>query len=1068
MDGLEERLNVIRSHVKSKLENQQLPALVLTTIDKSIKKTKQKPGPEVYMTALVALVQQDAFSDEKLQYSVVYLLSMILPETKSASRVPLCKSLLPILEGLTKTANQNAPVVRCAISCHASLVEAAVMEQSEGNKELVENSVEFLFLFTIDARPKIRKRAVECLQGLLQRDERIGITIARVFVRKLLNMLDEAGKKNSQSEKSKDAGQSSTDSDGSKAYTDILHVFQLLNSLLHLSQMEAQELGTLILAVVRFVDANVVQNGYVYKSLAEFLENAVEERVDALSDTQLSELVKELLQKWDILPGPAAFALAALTQRLPNQGLKQLDLLIEQLIHALTQTNTNKPSVMGEKGTEVAEERKPGTQLTSPYEHSSVVFVDRLQAAFGKKSVAPTLSGKAATLINRKFLQNAANTGPYAFACVCAFLRKLLRFATPEHEKEYCILLTNLHSFLTRKELSMQKSVHDLVGAFIQTFHTRSLVEAFRLSSKGELSRLEKTKWFVQVMQKNVQCDELNVYKSIFFPAAMNGSKAWWSLLPAYCKEPTDAENAIDEDFVRNLAGALIQQKVSRQPILSALELLVENNAQAQKALLPFAENIMGTLGNLVFELSEDVVLQQKTLHTLCSIYRVAEPIQESFITTIIQHLRTFLTSTKRQENDEKQAKVAATMLPQLLRYAPDQTWRPLSELLAVLLTDEGMQSIDFLKQNRFLYRLLKAALLNERMSKKLQPRISSFCQGLVELPVNVVSQDPSTALERMSTWRLLLELLPENDLHVLPPIIEEIILTSKHEEEEVREEAYGLLIQMGEKCKQGGRIEQSRIDGLGEDAPSVDATLDEFLMMMVAILVDPTAQHAPVAITALSRIVYEFREDIGSDMLNTLFETVETYLGGKHHESARSSIGFVKMFVTSFPASALEARLNTLMPMLFRWLKEHNAYVKLKAKQLVDRMIRVFGVQKLGQFTEDEDDKKWLNKVNSVREARGKKQSTKDEDEEMQEAESDGETKFTAQKAQRFKSNSTNTQRSSQHSSQGSTRRFTQRPTQRPSRTTSFDSSSNMKKRRNDDTHKSGRGGAKMRRKGR
>ena len=112
---------------------------------------------------------------------------------------------------------------------------------------------------------------------------------------------------------------------------------------------------------------------------------------------------------------------------------------------------------------------------------------------------------------------------------------------------------------------------------------------------------------------------------------------------------------------------------------------------------------------------------------------------------------------------------------------------------------------------------------------------------------------------DRLDAVAHLIEHLPADDLHFIPAILSEVVISAKEVNERARTAAFDLLVSMGEKMKQGGTVVNSRIPGMPADAPNVPATLEEYFTMVSAGLAGSSPHMISASITALTRILYQF-----------------------------------------------------------------------------------------------------------------------------------------------------------------------------------------------------------------
>ena len=85
-------------------------------------------------------------------------------------------------------------------------------------------------------------------------------------------------------------------------------------------------------------------------------------------------------------------------------------------------------------------------------------------------------------------------------------------------------------------------------------------------------------------------------------------------------------------------------------------------------------------------------------------------------------------------------------------------------------------------------------------------------------------------------------------------------MIGTKETNEKAREAAYDLLISMGKKMQLGGTVQNALIDGMGEDREDTAASIGEYFLMVSAGLAGSSQHMISATITALSRMLYEFK----------------------------------------------------------------------------------------------------------------------------------------------------------------------------------------------------------------
>ena len=239
-----------------------------------------------------------------------------------------------------------------------------------------------------------------------------------------------------------------------------------------------------------------------------------------------------------------------------------------------------------------------------------------------------------------------------------------------------------------------------------------------------------------------------------------------------------------------------------------------------------------------------------------------------------------------------------------------------------------------------------------------------------------------------------IVDILPSHSLHIIPVILPEAIIATKEKNEKARNAAYNLLITMGRKMQSGGTIKSVKVDGMDEDSGDAAASIGEYFLMVSAGLAGSSQHMISATITALSRMLYEFKgslplragqlriDDLPAELVDDLLSTMEVFLTSKSREIARSAIGFVKVALVSMPKEVLEKRLEKLIPNLMVWSHESKGHFRIKVKNLMDRMIRKFGYETLLRYTPEEDHKLLVNiRKTRDRKKRGKQAVKEDEE---------------------------------------------------------------------------------------
>ncbi|CAG8669349.1 20013_t:CDS:2 [Rhizophagus irregularis] len=201
-----------------------------------------------------------------------------------------------------------------------------------------------------------------------------------------------------------------------------------------------------------------------------------------------------------------------------------------------------------------------------------------------------------------------------------------------------------------------------------------------------------------------------------------------------------------------------------------------------------------------------------------------------------------------------------------------------------------------------------------------------------IKLRDSTINTTSSSKKDRLLTLSNIIKLLPDTDLHMIPDILSEVILSTKEVNEKSRLAAYDLLIIMGNKMKNGGNIIMSKIleskesdNTSSSSSSSINANIDEFVFnMVIAGLAATTPHMISATITTLSRLLFEFKNDLNKDYIHKLIDTMNNFVNCTNREIVKSALGFVKVTTISLDLDIIKPHLNQIITGLLTWSNEH------------------------------------------------------------------------------------------------------------------------------------------------
>ena len=329
----------------------------------------------------------------------------------------------------------------------------------------------------------------------------------------------------------------------------------------------------------------------------------------------------------------------------------------------------------------------------------------------------------------------------------------------------------------------------------------------------------------------------------------------------------------------------------------------------------------------------------------------------------------------KQETGPNKMPPMSHTLMDLIITialYLPRDSYRSLFRMAEIMINRENEPQLQ-----KKAYKLIPRLAESEMGKAALKERNGELQQLLLG---SAEKASTPARRDRLNALFQVIESLPQSDLHFIPAILSEVVISAKETNEKAREAAYNLLVAMGEKMAEGGQVVQAKVPNMPTDAPTVEASLEEYFTMVSAGLAATTPHMISASITAVTRILYQFHAQISKETITNLCDLMDIFLQNPNREIVRSVLGFVKVEVISLPESLVRPRLNTLLKNLMVWSHEHKAHFKAKVKHIVERMVRKFGVEEVERATPAED-RKLITNIRKTREQRKKKKQQATED---------------------------------------------------------------------------------------
>ncbi|KAH6685564.1 NUC173 domain-containing protein [Verticillium dahliae] len=1012
---LDDKLDKIRS---PGLQSQQRVFVVLQAVDATLKEQNTPPSPTGYFAALLGLLSQSIESgsiSSETTSSVVYLLDVVTPYAPQPLLRAKFTQILTLLAPILLLQDAEAMLLRASIGCLESLLLAQDLPAWDLGVTQIgpRRAVAGLLNLAQDAKPKIRKRAQDALKKVLTNpppSPSLDHPAADMCAHTALATLEDLAAKAAQARKT----QKKATSAESQHDPALLHALQLVKTIASASggwpSNKIESLCELLLAIARtggeymtvatfdifeMIFAGMAADDAAASSKLPRLIEIISELRPAANDTQLIPPWLAILSRgYDVsaqlepedtfqnLPDLFTMVLAFLESPSHNIRISASECLVSFLANCVPASVIIEPSVYDEK------------------------TLDKVAKA-------------AETLLSVKY--QAA--WPESFNVFGAMFDTLRWRADPA----MLTILRAVGDLRSNDSFGGKKEADDVIGRAIRAVGPDAVLAVLPLNlatpAKGQPGRA----WMFPLLRDYVSNTNLAHFRAEMVPLSElmfqrvldHGDAAKtmevkiyetlvqqiWATLPGYCDLPLDLAAAFDQTFAELLANLLYKQVELRLEVCRALKTLIESNQAI--AELEDAADDMVRQSRVPRETARANLAYLGTyagnmLAVLFNVYTQTLPQSRG---PILLSINAFLSITPAAELRDTFDRVSAMLAAELQNKAPevaadkgaappqkkqgqDQPPSTTNTLMDLIIT----MSV-YLPRDSFaaLFDMASVTIVRQdqpqlqKKAYKLIPRLAESETGRAALAERtselqamfIASADKVSAparRERLAALSALLPFVPDTSLHFIPSILSEVVICCKENNERAREAAYGLLVGMGERmaAADGAAIDNAKVPHMPRDAPAGTANIEEYLTMVSAGLVGSTPHMISASVTALSRVLYEFRPLLNQQTLADLVATMDLFLTSNNREIVKSVLGFVKICVVGLPTDMMIPRLQTLTPNLIIWSHEHKGHFKSRVKHILERMVRRFGFDLVNRYC-PEDDRKLLANIRKTK-ARNKR----------------------------------------------------------------------------------------------
>ncbi|EED15540.1 pre-rRNA processing protein Rrp12, putative [Talaromyces stipitatus ATCC 10500] len=1030
MATLAEKFEKIKS---PKLQNQHHTAIVLNAVEDTLRDQKADFSATAYFAALLALLSQalnttNGIVNKDLATSVVYLLDITAEEVPA----PLLRSkFAQILSNLVPAltlADVEAPLLRPSIG----ILETLLVAQDANSWALPHTQIgprratAGLLNLAVDHRPKVRKRAQDALVKVLKNpppspslDHPAADMCAETALQTLADSVAAAGKikKNKHSKHDKDGGHHEPA---------IIHSLHLVKTVAAASggwpSKKIEPLCELLMNVSRSSNEFITMGAFevfevIFEGMAdEFSSSKLPRLLESIQELRPAQNDSQLLPPWIAVLSRGYDVSAQIN---PEDTFEKLPGLFELISSFLSSPSKNI--------------RISASECLISFLANCVPDNVILEPSVYDETTLEKLAKFASDLLSVKYQAAWAEVFN-----VCAAMFEAFKWRSSPYLVNIVRTIGELRS---NNSFQGKKEADEVLGRAVYAMGPPEILRILPLNIIEQKPGQPGRVWLLPILRDNASNTNLAHFRSEMVPLSealyqrvLEFGQAEktvevkifetiiqqiWSILPGYCELPLDLETAFDQGFAELLSNVLYKQTELRVDICRALQNLIESN----QAIVEVDTGAEGE--NLVLQRRISKSTAKKNLahlsgfasNLLAVLFNVYSQTLPHYRGYILQCVNAYLSITPEKELEETFTRVTGMLESELpseeqaakqgnLQKGTDNKMPPTSHTLIDLLIAMSI----YLPRTSFanLFRIASVVLNRDasdpqliKKAYKLIPRLASTETGksaLIErndelqaLLLSTADKTPSPARrDRLLAINELVSYLPTSDLHFIPSILPEVILGCKESNDKARTAAFDLLIHLAkritdtERNPPGTIIRNSLVPHMPNDTPDAAANLEEFFTMVSAGLAGTSPHMVAASVTALSRLFFEYRTELTPETLSNLVETVELFLTSNNREIVRSVLGFAKVAVVCLPEDMLRPRLNSLVPNLMVWSKEHKGRLRTKVKGILDRLVRRFGAPLIEGLVGEADRKLVVNiRKERERKKRKKKEGADDDNEE-------------------------------------------------------------------------------------
>ncbi|KAG2055879.1 NUC173-domain-containing protein [Suillus hirtellus] len=1010
---MEEALAKIRPHTTSNLAHQKAPANLLQALESTFQEKHADRTPTAYFAALITTLdgsiqkKETSLGDGDVLPAELYLLALVAPFVPPPVIQTNLNTLLSLTAPLFPALMAHAPPMRSQLTLYNAVFRA--LDKSQLDVSAVRQSFASILQLCLDPRPKVRKKAADIVKDVLSFPP--SPLIRHPYAQRVAEWAHIALQQASTGAlpKSKSSGKGS---DTSAAETAI-HLLAFLRPVLPNLPLEAiPPITTTLLTLPRLGNPYLSQAAY---SILSDLFTASTTTGTASAIEQIPAVLHAVLES---PPAKADNSISPSWIRVLGDAMFAYH--VADASACATEFHRVWKTVWSYFETKNPQTRKAVAEsldLLTRCITSSLVKDSISDGEAGKSPLRSIISQTTKALDSLSF----ASAMQELLSVISALVSNLgVRVdpakSTTATEALLMPLVSKIADLRVQKGFEHKEAADAVLSTAMRVVGPAVLLEAIPLNLEpSDRQAGKEPRAFLLPMLNQPHPSLLGHFVSYFVPMSermfnlqqkadsegrQSEAKVWsvlvtqiWSGFAGYCHAPSDIKTALSPAFSQLLSQLLYSQPDLRPPVLRGLKALIESNKTIASQVDTDMGESSGSDNVITPEQASDNLTFLKTqveswFAVFFNVFGSVDRDNRGMVGDVIgvwaglaekqdiaKAYRKVVDLFRQSLQQSDNGNTTAMMQDLLILLLPFLDTQDVAALFSTCLAQEVLCHKDNGVQKRG-YKILAKLLEHDKVE---EDALQTF-QRLDELSVGL---SPAAKKDRFVLLSLLILRVPSESLHIIPSLIPEAVLGTKEPSEKARLAAFELIVAMGQKMSHGGIVKRSMVDGMDEDGAEAQASINEYMTMVAGGLAGASPHMISATVTAVSRLVFEFRESIDTQMQTEVFTTLLVFLSSANREIIKSTLGYIKLAIHTLPIELLRPHLKDLVPALLAWSHDHKNHFKAKVRHIFERMIRRFGWNDVYQAAGEDQAAKVLVNIKKRKERAKRKKAREDDDDE-------------------------------------------------------------------------------------